>query len=126
MTVYLSDITFRRALDGSANDLIGTVSVTVDQRRHLSKLEIRRSADGTPFIGETPGNTTKLLRAVRAHERRLFQVQLFAELRKRGVDVAGSANATAGSPHKSDPAGSDAGGGSPSVDFGPKNVGGGP
>ncbi len=87
MTVYLSDITFRRALDGSANDLIGTVSVTVDQRRPLSKLEIRRSADGTPFIGETPGNTTKLLRAVRAHERRLFQVQLFAELRKRGIDL---------------------------------------
>ena len=84
--MYLSDITYRAAGNG-AGDLIGYVSVSVDQRRHLSALEIRRALDGTPCIGETAGNTTKLLRAVRAHERRLFQLQLFGELRKRGIAI---------------------------------------
>jgi hypothetical protein len=84
--VYLSDITFRRAGDG-AGDLIGYVSVTVDQRRHLSALEIRRALDGTPCLGTTAGNQAKLLRAVRARERRLFQLQLFGELAKRGIDL---------------------------------------
>jgi hypothetical protein len=84
--MYLSDITYTRAGDGSG-DLIGYVSVTVDQRRHLSTLEIRRSLDGTPYLDASSARSTKLLRPIQARERRLFQVQLFAELRKRGIDL---------------------------------------
>lgn len=99
--MYLSDITFRRAGDGSG-DLIGYVSVTVDHSRHLSALEIRRAPDGTPCLGSTAGDQAKLLRAVRARERRLFQLQLFGELAKRGVRLVASGDATDRSGDKSD------------------------
>ena len=99
--MYISDLTHTRAVDGSGN-LIGYVSVTVDQRRHLSALEIQRGLDGTSCLGITRGNTTERLRAVHTCERRLFQAQLFAELRKRVVDLSPPRDATAGSPLKSD------------------------
>jgi len=99
--MHLSDITFRRHGDGT-DDPIGHVSVTIDRRSHLAKVPVRRSLDGKPYLDLPVAKLPILLRPVRSHARRLFEVQLFAELRKRGIYLEASGDRSERFPAKSD------------------------
>ncbi len=104
MGLYLSDLAFTRS--ASADDVIGFVSVTINNDRRLVGIAIFRSASGDlgirlPPRGDGKGRDSDLMRSVYGRWRRILMKRLFAELRKRGVDVAASGDATAGSRAKS-------------------------